>query len=162
MSGQRSGEWKWCLLIFGLAVLHFIVVMCLVVAFHPPITAPPAPPGTLGRPSPRYDAMVNVAAFPASLVLRAMPLRPEYNCYRPAVIVASCRLWGCIWAEPFRRMYGWQHWRFTTRDLLILTRIFAALLDCTSGCGNHCQPSSKIGARWESIDLAFQLVRSDD
>jgi hypothetical protein len=75
MTEKRPAKWKWCLLVLGLAVLQFVVTCFLVVAFHPPISTPPAPPGTRGQPAPMYDAMVNVLLFPASLILRAMPRR---------------------------------------------------------------------------------------
>ena len=70
---------------------------------------------------------MNVFTFPANLVFRLVRPGPRDGVFGLAIIILTCFLWACVWAEPFRRSYGWRPWRFSMRELLILTAAIAVI-----------------------------------
>jgi hypothetical protein len=75
-----------------------------------------------------YFVFINVFAFPAYAIYSWYRGSPDYNAVRVPLVILTGVLWGCIWAEPIRRKFGWQLSQVTIRDLLIITTIVAALL----------------------------------
>ncbi len=128
MTEKPSGMWKWCLLVVALAIVHLVVVTYVDLWFTHPRFGPRAINAPPYQPLWPYFVFINVLAFPAAAVFQWYRGSPDYNAVRVPLVVLTCLLWGCIWAEPFRRKYGWKPWRFTTRDLFIMTTIVAALL----------------------------------
>jgi hypothetical protein len=126
MAEKSPSNWKWWCLVVGLAVAHFIVVMIVVLSFLPVVySGPPRPPY---QPPWLYYAFVNVFAFPATAISRIAHFGPKDGVLGISILMLTCLLWGGIWAEPFRRRYGWKPWRFSIRELLVVTTIIAAIL----------------------------------
>jgi hypothetical protein len=124
MTEQRSSTWKWWLLVVGLAFAHVVLLMVGEAMLSPGIV------DNLRRPRPLpslfYYPFMYVFGFPATLIFRIARPEPR-NILIPPILILTWLFWGCIWAEPFRRAYSWQPWRFTVRDLLIVTTTIAAI-----------------------------------
>lgn len=129
MEDNRSNNWKWWALVAALGFLHIVVLMWVdmqvFLNYHGPrsrpIGAPTQPPWV-------YFAFMNTFGFPASIVFRFVHPGLHDAVYGYSMLLLTGFLWGCLWAEPFRRRYGWKPWRFSTRDLLLITTAAAIVL----------------------------------
>jgi hypothetical protein len=127
MSTSRNGAWKWFLLVIGLATAHFVIVMFVDGWFSGPQTSV-RPWRPSYQPPWLYYAFIFVFAFPATIIFRIVRPGPEDGLFAGAVLIPTFLMWGCIWAEPFRRHYRWQPWRFSVKDLIIVTTGVGILL----------------------------------
>jgi hypothetical protein len=125
MSYERPSKWKWFGLVAGLAVAHFIGVLIVEATLNPIFSRPRRPPV---QPTWLYHVLIDVFLFPASVIFRVTRPGPTDGVFGLSVLMFTCLFWGCVWAEPFRRSYGWHPWRFSIRELLVVTTIVAATL----------------------------------
>ncbi|HEX4415987.1 MAG TPA: hypothetical protein VH107_20315 [Lacipirellulaceae bacterium] len=72
---------------------------------------------------------MNVFTLPIRPIIWLFRLGPEDSAVGTFLIIFTYFLWGSVWAEPFRRKYGWRPWRFTIRELLGVITAIAVLLD---------------------------------
>jgi hypothetical protein len=128
MAEIRSSNWKWWALVAGLGFAHFVVVLYVDIAFSMPSPRPRPIGGPPYQPPWHYYAFLNILAFPASVIFRIARPGPGDGVFGLSILMVTCFLWGCLWAEPFRRRAGWKPWRFSTRELLVITTIIAMLL----------------------------------
>jgi hypothetical protein len=126
MADKHPSNWKWWLLVTGLAAAHFVVLMFVIFSFTVGVYSGPRRPHY--QPPWLYHAFINVFGFPGILITRIARLGPNDGTVGWSLIAVTCLLWGCVWAEPFRRRCGWQPWRFSIRELLLVTTIVAAIL----------------------------------
>lgn len=126
-SEKRSGIIQWCCLVVGLAVAHFLMLCFVEAAFISRVYSGPRLPGP-NQPPLLYHVFMYVFAFPGLEIVRAAHLGPQDGAIGLSLLAVTCLLWGCAWAEPFRRKYGWQPWRFNVRDLLAVTTVAAVIL----------------------------------
>ena len=123
MTEKRPSNWKWWALVAGLAVAHFVVTSIVEANLNPIWVRH----GPRGEPSWLYFAFMNTFMFPASVVVPAGRLGPNDGVLAVPILILTLLLWGAVWAEPFRRKYGWRPWRFSIRELLVLTAIVAVI-----------------------------------
>ena len=126
VADTRLDKWKWCWLVVKLAAAHFVVVLFVFFATLPGVHSgarlPPYQPPWLSY------AFLYIFGFPASAVSRLAHLGPNDGVLGESLFMLTCLLWGCVWAEPFRRKYGWQPWRFSIRDLLVATTMVSVVM----------------------------------
>jgi hypothetical protein len=125
MADNRQNSRKWWGLVTLLAAAHFLLAITMVAYFEPFITNLRPP---IYKPPWLYYAFMTIFLFPASVIFRIVRPGPDDGVFGMSVLIFTCLAWGCVWAEPFRRQYGWRPWRFTIRGLLIVTAVVAALL----------------------------------
>jgi hypothetical protein len=125
MADERPSNWRCWGLVAGLAAAHFVVVLTVDFFIAPQLFVPMSP---RHQPPWLHYAFVGVFLFPASVIFYATRPGPDDGVLGISISILTCLLWGCVWAEPFRRKYGWQPWHFSIQDLLILTTAAAAIL----------------------------------
>jgi hypothetical protein len=127
---KRADILKWGGLAAGLAVAHFFVLSFVAIAFMPGVTSGLVRPPY--RPPWLFYAFMDVFGFPATTIFRIWRPGSADGGFAMSILIPTCLLWGYVWAEPFRRSCGWQPWRFSTGDLLVVTTIIAAILGVTA------------------------------
>ena len=123
MAEKRPSNWQWWALVAGLGVAHFVVMLIVEANFNPPIIRR----GPLVKPPWLYNAFMNTFTFPASVIIPAARLGPNDGVLGVPILILTLLLWGAVWAEPFSRKHGWQPWRFSIRELLVLAAIVAVI-----------------------------------
>lgn len=127
MEEKRPSNWRWWLLAAGLGFVHFIVVVFVEISFGPLARRSPSNFPRY-QPSWFYYAFMNVFTFPLIPLFRSIHLGPKDGAIGLSIVIFTCFVWGGVWAEPFRWKFGWRPWRFSIRELFVVTAAVAGIL----------------------------------